>query len=411
MAATILCIGTELTRGEIVNTNASWIAEKLTELGFEICEIATVDDDPARIIAAIERLAGISNVIIGTGGLGPTSDDLTTYSVARFLGVPLVRHDPSIEAIRRRFEALGRTMSPSNGKQADFPEGADVLPNPIGTAPGFAVTAGAARAFFLPGVPKEMKRMFEEQVVPQIAKLAPRLTHQVRLKTFGLPESVVGERVAGIEDEFPGVMLGFRAHFPEIEVKVRARASSQPEARTLADRAAAEVRKRLGDVVYGEGDDSLAEVVGRLLRQRGYRLGVAESCTGGLVGHMLTKQAASEYFVGGVIAYANSVKSGVLGVSEDMLRGHGAVSGEVAAAMAEGARRALDVDIAVSITGIAGPTGGTSEKPVGLVYWAVAHPGGTIVRERIFNGERGMIQKIAAYAALALVREVCLTRG
>ncbi len=411
MAATILCIGTELTRGEIVNTNATWIAEKLTELGFEISEIATVDDDPTRITATIERLSGISSVIIATGGLGPTSDDLTTYSVARFLGVPLVRHDPSIEAIRRRFEALGRTMSPSNGKQADFPEGADILPNPIGTAPGFAVTAGAARAFFLPGVPKEMKRMFEEQVVPQIAKLAPRLSHQIRLQTFGLPESVVGERLTGIEDDFPGVTLGFRPHFPEIEVKVRARASSQAEARDLADRAAAEVRQRLGNVIYGEGDDTLAEVVGRLLRQRGYRLAVAESCTGGLVGHMLTKQAASDFFVGGVIAYANSVKSGLLGVSEDMLRGHGAVSAEVAAAMAEGAKRALNVDIALSITGIAGPTGGTAEKPVGLVHWAVAHPGGTVVRERIFNGDRRMIQKIAAHAALALVREVCSARG
>lgn len=411
MAATILCIGTELLRGEIVNTNANWIAEQLTELGFEVSEIATVDDDPGRIIAALERLSGVSSVIIGTGGLGPTSDDLTTYSVARLLGVPLVRHDPSIEAIRRRFEALGRTMSPSNGKQADFPEGADVLPNPIGTAPGFAVTYGGARAFFLPGVPREMTRMFEEQVTPQIAKLAPRLTHQVRLKTFGLPESVVGERLTSIESDFPGVTLGYRAHFPEIEVKVRARASSQPEARTLADRAAVEVRKRLGEVVYGEGEETLADAVGRALRQRGWRLAVAESCTGGLVGHMLTKQAASDYFVGGVIAYANSVKSGVLGVSEETLRGHGAVSSEVAAAMAEGAKRALEVDIAVSITGIAGPSGGTSEKPVGLVYWAVAHPGGTLVRERVFHGERRMIQKIAAYAALSLVREVCVSRG
>lgn len=411
MSATILCIGTELLRGEIVNTNATYLAEQLTELGFEIIEIATVDDDPGRITATLERLANISNLIIGTGGLGPTTDDLTTFSVARLLGVPLVRHDASVEAIRRRFEALGRVMSPSNGKQADFPEGADVLPNPIGTAPGFAVTTGRARAFFLPGVPREMKRMFEEQVTPQIAKLAPRLTHQVRLKTFGLPESVVGERLSGIEAEFPNVTLGYRAHYPEIEVKVRARGSSQPEARTLADRAAVEVRKLLGNVVYGEGEESLAEVVGRALRQRGWRLAVAESCTGGLVGEMLTRQAASDYFVGGVIAYANSAKSGLLGVSEDMLRGHGAVSSEVAAAMAEGARRALEVDIALSITGIAGPSGGTSEKPVGLVYWAVAHPGGTVVRERVFHGERRMIQKVAAYAALAQVREVCLSRG
>lgn len=410
MAATLLCIGTELVRGEIINTNANWLAEQLTELGFEVCEIATVDDDPTRITQTIERLASVSNVIVATGGLGPTTDDLTTYSVARLLGVPLVRHDPSVEAIRLRFEALGRPMSPSNGKQADFPEGADILPNPLGTAPGFAVTYRHARAFFMPGVPREMMRMFSEQIVPQIARLAPRLTHQVRLKTFGLPESVVGEKLSDIESSFPNVTLGYRAHFPEIEVKVRARANSQPEARTLADTAAAEVRKRLGDVVYGEGEETLADAVGRGLRHRGWRLAVAESCTGGLVGQLLTKQPASDYFVGGVIAYANSVKAGMLGVSEEMLRGHGAVSSEVAAAMAEGARRALGVEIAVSITGIAGPSGGTSEKPVGLVYWAVAHPGGTVVRERVFRGERRAIQKLAAFAALSLVREVCWSR-
>lgn len=410
MAATILCIGTELLRGEIINTNASWIAEQLTELGFEVTEVATVDDDPARITATIERLASSSTLIIGTGGLGPTSDDLTTYSVARLLGVPLVRHDPSIEAIRRRFEALGREMSPSNCKQADFPEGADVLPNPIGTAPGFAVTTRTARAFFLPGVPREMKRIFREQIIPQIAKLAPRLTHQTRLKLFGLPESVVGERLEGLEGAFPGITLGYRAHFPEIEVKVRAKANSQPEARALAERAADEARKRLGTAVYGEGEETLPEIVGRALRKRGWRLAVAESCTGGLVSEMLTKQPASDYFVGGVVAYANSAKSGLLGVSEDMLRGHGAVSAEVAAAMAEGARRALGVDIALSITGIAGPSGGTTAKPVGLVYWAVASPKGTVVRDRVFHGERVMIQKVAAYAGLTLVREACMGR-
>jgi nicotinamide-nucleotide amidase len=411
MTAAILSIGTELTRGEIVNTNASWLSAELTSIGFEVLEAATVDDDPTRIGATLKRLAKSYTVVVATGGLGPTTDDLTSAAVAAALGVPVVRDVGALEAIRRRFEAAGRTMSPTNEKQADFPDGAEVLPNPVGTAPGFAVTLGGCRAFFVPGVPREMKRIFADYIVPRVAKLAPHLTFQTRLKTFGLPESVVGEKLAGIESAFPGVRLGYRAHFPEIEVKVHATAASLDEARVLADGASGEVRTRLGDIVYGEGDDTFAEVVGRALRTKGYRLAVAESCTGGLLGHLITSEPASDYFVADAVTYANAAKTRFLGVSEDVLRGHGAVSAEVAAAMAEGARRVCDVEIAVAITGIAGPSGASPNKPVGLVYWAVAHPGGTIVRDRVFNGDRQMIQTLASYAALSLVRDVCLGKA
>jgi nicotinamide-nucleotide amidase len=408
MTAAILSIGTELTRGEIVNSNASWLSAELTGIGFEVLEAATVDDDPERIGEALKRLAKTYGVVVATGGLGPTTDDLTSAAVAKAMGVPVVRDVGSLEAIRRRFEAAGRSMSPTNEKQADFPQGAEVLANAVGTAPGFAVTLGNCRAFFLPGVPREMKRIFADQIVPRIAKLAPHLTFQTRLKTFGLPESVVGEKLQGIEAAFPGVRLGYRAHFPEIEVKVHATAGSFDDARVLADGASNEVRARLGDVVYGEGDDTFAEVVGRSLRTKGYLLAVAESCTGGLLGHLITSEPASDYFVADAVTYANAAKTRFLGVSEDVLRGHGAVSAEVAAAMAEGARRVCGVEIAVAITGIAGPSGASPNKPVGLVYWAVAHPGGTIVRDRIFNGDRQMIQTLASYAALSLVRDVCL---
>jgi nicotinamide-nucleotide amidase len=408
MTAAILSIGTELTRGEIVNSNASWLSAELTGIGFEVLEAATVDDDAGRIGEALLRLAKTYAVVVATGGLGPTTDDLTSAAVAAAMGVPVVRDVGALEAIRRRFEAAGRTMSLTNEKQADFPEGAEVLANAVGTAPGFAVTLGRCRAFFLPGVPREMKRIFVDHIVPRIAKLAPQLTFQTRLKTFGLPESVVGEKLAGIETAFPGVRLGYRAHFPEIEVKVHATGTSLDEARVLADGASNEVRARLGDVVYGEGDDTFAEVVGRALRTKGYLLAVAESCTGGLLGHLITSEPASDYFVADAVTYANAAKTRFLGVSEDVLRGHGAVSAEVAAAMAEGVRRVCGVEIAVAITGIAGPSGASPNKPVGLVYWAVAHPGGTIVRERIFTGDRQMIQTLASYAALSLVRDVCL---
>jgi nicotinamide-nucleotide amidase len=411
MTAAIFSIGTEITRGEILNTNASWLSAELTALGFEVLETVSVDDHPERIVAALHRLAKTHAVVVTTGGLGPTTDDLTAVSVAQALGVPLVRDAGSLEAIRRRFEAAGRTMSATNQKQADFPEGAEVLPNPVGTAPGFAVTLGGCRAFFLPGVPREMKRIFADHVVPKIAKLAPQLTFQIRLKTFGMPESMVGEKLSGVEESFPGITIGYRAHFPEIEVKVHAAAASQNEARTLADTAAEEVRRRLASVLYGEGDDTFPEVVGRALRARGYRLAVAESCTGGLLGHLITSEPASDYFVADAVTYANSAKTRLLGISEDVLRGHGAVSAEVAAAMAEGVRRLCSVEVAVSITGIAGPSGASPNKPVGLVYWAVAHPGGTIVRDRIFNGDRQQIQTLASFAALSLVRDVCLGRA
>lgn len=408
MTCAVLSIGTELTRGELVNTNASWIANGLIELGFEVIEHCVVDDHEGRIVAALDRLARSAKIVVCTGGLGPTTDDLTTTAVAAALGVPLQRDEASLDHIRRRFEKLGRTMSESNAKQADFPVGATVLPNPAGTAPGFKVELHGAQAFFMPGVPREMKRMFDEQVVPRIRELAPNDTHQVHLRTFGLPESVVGEKLAGVEAAFPGITLGYRAHFPEIEVKVLARGADRGAAVDLAERAADEVRARLGDVIYGTGDDTFAGVVGRALRTRGWTLAIAESCTGGLVGHLLTTEpGASDFLLLDAVTYANSAKQAVLGVDEDALRGHGAVSAEVATRMAEGARRVSGADVALAITGIAGPTGGTETKPVGLVYLAVSGAKGTVVKEQVFAGERHWIQTLAAYVGLSMVRAAC----
>ncbi len=406
MTAAVLSIGTELSRGELVNTNAQWLAAQLVAIGFEVFEHETVDDDRARIIAALERLARTASIVVCTGGLGPTTDDLTTEAVAASIGAKLVRDETSLEHIRRRFDKLGRTMSESNAKQANFPEGAEVLPNPIGTAPGFSVRIGRATAFFMPGVPREMMRMFDEQVTPRIRKLAPNDTYQIHLKTFGLPESVVGEKLAGIEAGNDGVIIGYRAHFPEIEVKVLAKAASQTSARDAAEKAAAEVRARLGDVIYGEADDTFASAVGRLLRNRGLTLAIAESCTGGLVGSMLTREpGASDFLLLDAVTYANSAKARVLGVDEDVLRAHGAVSSEVAAAMAEGAKRAATSDVALSLTGVAGPTGGSEDKPVGTVFFGITGPKGTEVKHRVFPGERSQIQTIAAYAGLQLLRQ------
>lgn len=406
MTVALLMIGTELTRGEIVDTNSAWLAAELTAAGFDVARIDTVPDDLDVIAAAIRTLAAAHPLVIATGGLGPTTDDLTAAAAARAAGVSLTRHEPSLEAIRRRVAARGGPMTPGHEKQADLPAGSRALPNAEGTAPGFAVTVGEATAFFLPGVPHEMKRMFADHVLPSIRGDAPRDTHQVRLGIYGLGEAAIGQRLEGLEAAFPGLTLGYRAHFPEVEVKVHVRAANEAIAVETAARAAAEVRARLGDAVFGEGGVALPEAVAAAVRARGWRLALAESCTGGLVAHLLTRDPASDYLLGGAVTYANELKVRVLGVLERTLAERGAVSAEVASEMAAGARAAFASDAAIAITGIAGPTGGSAEKPVGLCYFAVAHPEGIAVRRRVFPGERRTIQLGVAYAALDLLRRI-----
>jgi nicotinamide-nucleotide amidase len=408
MTVAVLSIGTEITRGEIVNSNAAWLSEELTRLGLDVAEAASIPDDHASIQSTLRRLAADHDAIVSTGGLGPTTDDITTECVAAVLGVPLERDEPSLSAIRERMTRFGRTMAASNMKQADFPKGARVLSNPNGTAPGFAVQIGHAKAYFMPGVPLEMKPMFTNHVAAEVTGTARIGIHQVRLRTFGLPESTVNDRLAGIE-EVHGVIIGYRARFPEIEVKVLARAGTEAEAEATARAAANAVSERLGEVIYAEGDVSFARVVGDLCRERSLSLCTAESCTGGLVAQLLTDEpGSSSFFVGAVVAYANAIKTNVLGVDETLIAEKGAVSSEVARKMAEGARRTLSADVALSITGIAGPTGGTPEKPVGLVHYAVATADGTTDRKLLSPTSRSYVRLLSAYAGMRLVRDVLL---
>jgi nicotinamide-nucleotide amidase len=409
VTAAVLCTGTELTRGELVNTNATWLCEALTTLGFEVGASDAVDDDPDRIQSALARLGAAHDVLVCTGGLGPTTDDLTSACVASVLCVELVRDEGSLRVIEQRLARLGRNVAASNAKQADFPRGAAIIENQNGTAPGFAVTIGRARSFFLPGVPLEMRAMFQASVVPALAPLLTGGHHQVRLRTYGLPESEVNDRLGGIEAAHD-VTIGYRAHLPEIEVKVLARAEGPALARQRAEAAAKQVRERLGDeVVFGEGDVDLALALGQLLLGRGLTLAAAESCTGGLVSELLTDHAgASRYFLGAVIAYDNRVKEQLLGVPRPLLDLHGAVSAEVAAAMADGARQRSGSSLGVAVTGIAGPGGGSDQKPVGLVHFAVSDERGATARHKVFSGNRQQIRRRAAFAALALCRRVLL---
>ena len=405
MTAALLSIGTELTRGELMNTNAVWLSEALIGMGFEVIEHVTVDDDIDRIVASMLRLSKGVKVMIVTGGLGPTTDDMTAGAAAAALSVELERDESVVQGIREKFQAFGRTMPEANAKQGDFPIGATILDNAKGTAPGFSISLNEAIVFFTPGVPREMKHLFERWIAPAIAPLAQRNTHQVHLRSFGMTESGVAEKLASIEKDFPGVTVGYRAHFPEIEVKLHARADSTDNARSLATDAADEVTAILGDVVFGGREDSFAAKVGESLRDAGLKLAVAESCTGGMVGQLLTAvPGSSEYLLLDAVTYANEMKERVLGVEQALLVEHGAVSEEVAAQMAEGALRVASADIAVAITGIAGPGGGTDEKPIGTLWFALARKGeATITQMRKLPGDRERIRTLASYFALQTV--------
>lgn len=410
MTVALLSIGTELTRGELVNSNAPWLAERLVELGYEVTEMTTVDDDDARIVAALRDLTSRHDVIVSTGGLGPTTDDRTSACVAAALGVPLERDARSLTRIAERFAKYGIVMNPSNEKQADFPQGAAVLDNDHGTAPGFAVQLGGAICFFTPGVPSEMKHLFEERILPRLPAPPARIAVR-KLRTFGMPESQVNDHLAGLEEEFD-VTIGYRASHSEIEVKILARRRGSEDANETEARAALveeRVAARLGDVVYGRGNTSLAAVVGELALARGLKIALAESCTGGLVSEMLTViPGSSAYYQGGVVSYSNTSKMALLGVDAASLAAHGAVSEVVAREMALGAQRVLGAEVALALTGIAGPTGGSEEKPVGLVFWAVATPSGVQVQSRVFRGDRAQIQRRAATAGLWSLRAALL---
>lgn len=411
MTAAVLSIGTELTRGELINSNAAWLGERLTELGFDVVEHATVDDDPARIQAQLQRLSNGARVVLCTGGLGPTTDDLTAQAVADTMKLPLERHGPSLQRIRGFYAKRNREMPVSNEKQADVPQGARVLDNEVGTAPGFGVQLNGCAMFFMPGVPREMQHLYHERVLPEIAGLVERNSHQIHLRTFGLPESQLADMLAGLEEQHEGATIGYRAGYPEIEVKVLARADSEAQAVDRARVLADEIKSRLGDAFYAEGDTTFPAAVGSTLANANLTLSVAESCTGGLVGAMLTSvPGSSEYLLADAVVYSNAAKTGVLGVSEDLLRTYGAVSEECALDMVRGALRIAPADLAVAITGIAGPGGGTDDKPVGTVWVAAgSRSEEPVARLHELHGDRERIRRMAAYQALRMVQR--LARG
>ncbi|MEW6447305.1 MAG: competence/damage-inducible protein A [Bacillota bacterium] len=407
MRAEIVFTGTELLLGQILNTHAQCLGQELAGMGIPVVRHTTVGDDWTELTGAVREALGRADLVITTGGLGPTSDDLTMRAVAAVLELPLVVNETVRLGIEEYFKKRGQTVPDNIFRQAYFPEGAMILPNTTGTAPGCIIEKDGRIVVVLPGPPRELIPMFADHVVPFLSKKLARdtvLKFRV-LRVTGIAEYAVQERLQGLGEQ-SNPRIGYIAKPGEVYIRIAAEGRDAAEAERLVAEMAAEINRRLGEHVFAFDEEKIEETVVKLLVNAGYTVAFAESCTGGLVSARLTDvSGSSACFKGGVVAYANAVKEQVLNVPAAVLQQKGAVSPETAAAMAEGIKRRLQADIGVGITGIAGPTGGTAEKPVGLVYIAAAFPGGTEVKRFNFPGRRFAVRQGAANAALKMLRD------
>lgn len=407
MKIATLSIGDELLYGEVTDTNAARIAARFYGAALPVRRHLTVGDDEGEIAAALDFLAVEHDAVVVTGGLGPTDDDVTARAAARATGRRLALNEEALARLREFFLRRGRELYPANEKQALLPAKAAVIPNPTGTASGFHLVHRECLFAFLPGVPAEMTRMLDESVVPLLLARRPteRSVRTHVLTVFGLSEAEIGDRLAGLERSRPGLSVAYCVSYPVVEVKLRAEGGREAEVDALIAETAPQVRQRLGDVVVAEGSETLDTAVARLFREKGLTLALAESCTGGLIAKLITDVAGSSaYFLLGVVTYANEAKAGLIHVPEAALAEKGAVSAEVARAMARGARRLAGSDLALAVTGIAGPDGGSPEKPVGTVFIALADASGCVAKEYRFSGDRENIRTITAVTAMDWLR-------
>ena len=407
MGTEIITVGTELLLGQIIDTNASWIAQRLAEAGIDLYYKTTVGDNAGRIEAALRQALSRADVLITTGGLGPTEDDLTRDVVAAVLGRPLHLDSDVLARIEQRFAHRKIPMSENNRKQAMVPEGAEVLHNPNGTAPGLFLREGGRCVACMPGVPAEMKPMLTGQVIPQIREvfgIRSRIVSRV-LKMCGISESKVDQAIGDYFREMRNPTIGILAHAGEIHVRLTCKGEDPAEITRMLDALEGKVRQRLGALVFGRDEEKIEALVGQLLRARGATLAVAESCTGGLIASRLTDVAgSSDYFERGMVTYSTAAKQHLLGVPRELIGNSGVVSLDVVRVMADGVRRRSGTTFGLATTGIAGPSGGTSERPVGLVCVALAWEGGDIAREYRFHGGRELIKYRAAQMALEMLR-------
>jgi len=404
--ASIVSIGNELLSGQTIDTNAAFLSRELLAIGILVASSYTVADDIAAIVRALNLAGNDADIVLATGGLGPTDDDLTRQAFADFLGAELQMQEELLGKMQDFFARRNLQMPEKNRIQAYIPAGAKPLPNNRGTAPGIIAEADTKVFVAMPGVPSEMKQMFAESVLPKLRQLVPDQAVVVRkLRCYGAGESTIAEMLGELMQRGRNPLINCTPEFGIITLHIIATAGSGDEAQQMAENSEKLLRNVLGDLVYGIGEQTLADVVGLELARQGMTIALAESCTGGLVAKLLTDASgASKYFTHGWVTYSNKAKTGEIGVSADLIEEHGAVSEAVVRAMARGAREKACADYAIGITGIAGPAGGTEQKPVGLVYICVDSSDKSQVKRCRLSGDRDSVRRRTAQTALNLLR-------
>jgi len=405
MRVEIVTIGYEVLSGRTLDTNFAWLARALEEVSVQVAWHTSTGDDTKTIAEALRRALERADAVVMTGGLGPTPDDVTRKAVATLLRRPLQLDEDVLTAIRERGRRLGRKLPASVESQALLPRGAQAWPNPVGTAPGLLMLEGEKPVILLPGVPAEMEALSESFVVPYLKERTGRAVETFTLRTVGAFESQLQEKIDQLPTKWPGAALAYLPSYFGVDLRVTVAGGDAEHVHAVKDRAYRELKERVAGVLYAEGTESMEEVVGRVLQEKGFKIATAESCTGGLLAKRLTDvPGSSAYFERGFITYSNASKVDQLGVSADDLAAHGAVSAAIAEQMARGATRVAGAQIGVGITGIAGPDGGTKEKPVGTVFIAVVSPDGETIRPYRFHGSRTVVRERSAQLALDLVR-------
>jgi nicotinamide-nucleotide amidase len=409
MTAEIIAVGSELLTPQRVDTNSLFLTDQLNGLGVEVVTKSVIGDDLHRLADAVRRAVSRSEIVILCGGLGPTEDDLTRDAVAAALDRKLIYRPEITEVLEQRFAQLKRKMVEVNKRQAFLIEGAEMLPNDRGTAPGQWIEESDAHIMLLPGPPHEMKAMFTRQCLPRLARIVPRqVIRTLVLRVAGMPESDLDQLIAPVYKKYENPTTTILAAAGDLQIHLRARCSTEGEAAALLVEVGGPIELLLGERIYSRNGQSLEEVVGEMLRERHNTLSVAESCTGGLLGERITSvPGSSAYFLGGFITYSNRMKMDWLGVPEETIAQFGAVSKETAEAMALGARRRTGSTYALAITGVAGPDGGSEAKPVGTVFVALADAAGCNVLHRQFIGDRTRIRQFATQMALDMLRRKC----
>lgn len=407
MKAEIISIGSEILRGQIVDTNANFIAQKLTELSIDLNYISAVGDNQKTLLSLLKKALSRSDLIITTGGLGPTEDDITYQVIAKTLHLKLIKSPEAEKNLKRILHSIKIKLSPSNLKQAHLPEGAKVIINKYGTAPAMILEKDNKILSSFPGVPYEMKKLIEENLIPYLKeKFPPSVIKKSKtLKITGLGESSVNELIRNYINEQTNFSFGIYANPEDIQIQITTQAPTEKEVDQLLQFSSDQLTKILGNYVYGTDQQSLEEVVGNLLKAKNIKVAVAESCSGGMLGEMITNiPGSSEYFQGGVISYNAKIKEELLKVPQEIIKKYGEVSEQVARLMAEEVRKCCYSDIGISITGIAGPGGVTEKKQVGLVYMALANGKKTLIQKHQLFGNRQQIRLRASRRALNLLR-------